>query len=111
MNCIVPVEKFRDYIFKPGATHGKDHVFLSLGYDRKDSLALAALYQQQAAAKYAQGDYVLSKQDQHGQRITIAIELLGIGVAAGGVSRILTGWMLEANGEIRLLTPFTGFAR
>jgi len=24
---VAPVEKFRDYIFKPGATHGKDQVF------------------------------------------------------------------------------------
>jgi len=30
---VAPVEKFRDYIFKPGATHGKNQVFQSLGYD------------------------------------------------------------------------------
>lgn len=32
MQLIAPVEKFYDYIFKPGAAHGKDHVFRSLGY-------------------------------------------------------------------------------
>lgn len=29
--CIVPIEKFRDYIFKPGATHGKDPAQQSSG--------------------------------------------------------------------------------
>ena len=71
---IAPVEKFRDYVFKPGAIHGKDHVFRSLGYDRSHSEMLSALYSSQAAAKYAAQEYLLGKADKYRQRIGIEIE-------------------------------------
>lgn len=53
INFIAAVEKFSEYIFKPGATHGKDHVFRSLGYDGSHSASLSALYSSQAAVKHA----------------------------------------------------------
>ncbi len=61
------VAKFSDYIFKPGAIHGKDAVFTSYGYSSADSQALAAEYEQQAATQYGAGDYQLGKLDQYGR--------------------------------------------
>jgi len=57
-----------------------------------------------------QQNYTLGKLDQYGQRITIPITLEGQGAAAGRVTTINTGWIIEPNGSIRLLTPFAGFA-
>lgn len=110
VTCDVPVAKFRDYIFQPGATHGKGRVFASLGYSRLHSQTLADLYAVQAAVKYAAGEYVLGRRDQYGQRITLVIDLPGIDEASGKINRLLTGWMLLADGGIHLNTPFTGFA-
>jgi RHS repeat-associated protein len=90
-----PVPKFSNYIFKPGATHGKDAVFRGLGYNREDSASLAKLYEEQAAAKYAARDYTYGKLDQYGQRIDIEIELPGIGSAAGRTSYLRSGWMIQ----------------
>lgn len=108
---VAPVEKFRDYIFKPDATHGKDQVFRSLGYDVSYSAQLAAIYQQQAAAKYASQDFSRGRLDQYGQRINIGIELEGVGEQAGKKSYLISGWMIQADGSITLNTPFSGFAR
>ncbi|MBQ9767646.1 MAG: hypothetical protein IJW37_06055 [Lachnospiraceae bacterium] len=45
------IEKFSEYIFKDGATHGKNIVFENLGYSKADSEYLADLYIEQANAK------------------------------------------------------------
>jgi hypothetical protein len=81
------VGKFSDYIFKPGATHGKDRVFRSYGYGPKHSEHLAAGWTRQATARHAAGDFVRGHADQYGQRITIPIDLVGRGDAAGGRPR------------------------
>lgn len=107
----VPVAKFRDYIFKEGATHGKDAVFRSYGYGAADSQALAGEFERQGAAKFAAGDYQLGKLDQYGQRITISIELQGQGSAAGRTAQINSGWMIRSDGSITLNTPFSGFTK
>lgn len=109
--CIAPIEKFRDYIFKPGAIHGKDQVFRSLGYNRSHSADLAHLYEQAADERYSRQDFALGMLDQYGQRITIEIELTGIGVDAHRRSYLLSGWMIQSDGSITLNTPFSGFAR
>lgn len=106
-----PVAKFSDYLFKEGATHGKDAVFRSYGYSGADSEALAAEFEQQAATQYSAGNYQLGKLDQYGQRITIPIELRGEGAAAGRSALINTGWMIRPDGSITLNTPFSGFAK
>jgi hypothetical protein len=111
MDCHAPVEKFRDDIFKSGATHGKDHVFRSLGYDRDDSQYLASLYEQQAAVRYIAGDYVLGHHDEHGQRINIEIALEGVGTSSARTGYLVSGWMIQGDGSIRLNTPFSGFSR
>lgn len=106
-----PVEKFSEYIFKEGATHGKDAVFRSLGYSAEDSAQLASMWEEQAAAKYANGDFTLGKLDQWGQRINISIEVPGIGSAAGTSSSMQSGWMIQSGGGIKLNTPFAGFSK
>jgi hypothetical protein len=105
----VPEAKFRDYIFKPGATHGKDHVFKSLGYGPEHSQELTDLYRKQAYERYLDGDYTLGKKDQYGQRIDIEIILEGVGDSAQKHSRLKSGWMVLEDGGIKLNTPFTGF--
>ncbi len=101
------VAKFSDYAF----VTDKAPVFESYGYTAEDSQQLADLYEQQAAQKFASGDYSLGKLDQYGQRITIQIDLPGQGTAAGRSTILNTGWMIEPDGSIRLLTPFAGFGQ
>lgn len=107
----VPVEKFRDYIFKDGATHGKDVVFKSLGYKKEDSQILVDLYRKQAMEKYNEGKYTLGKRDDWGQRINIEIILPGTGEYSDKVSYLQSGWMIKSDGTISLNTPFAGFTR
>ena len=89
-----PIEKFSNYIFKEGATHGKDAVFKGLGYSAEDSAQMAKLWEEQAAAKYAQGQYTLGKLDQYGQRINITIDVPGVGTAARKTSSVTSGWII-----------------
>lgn len=109
--CIAPVEKFRSYIFLPGATHGKDHIFRSLGYDVAHSVELAELYSSQAEVKYAAGEFTLGRADEYGQRISIVIDLMGRGNFSGNTSNLVSGWMVRDDGTVTLNTPFSGFAR
>jgi len=69
------------------------------------------MWAQQAADKFAKGEYTLGKLDQYGQRINIEIEVPGIGDAAGKISHMQSGWMIQAGGSISLTTPFSGFTR
>jgi hypothetical protein len=101
------VAKFNAYAF----VTDKSPVFGSYGYTVEDSQELANLYAQQAAQKFAAGDYTLGKLDQYGQRITIQIDLPGIGAAAGRSTVLNSGWMIESSRSIRLLTPFAGFGQ
>ena len=106
-----PLAKFEDYIFKPGATHGKNKIFESLGYGREHSQELAKLYEKQASEKFARGEYTLGIKDQYGQRINIEIELPGTGSASGKTSYLKSGWMIKPDGSISLNTPFSGFTK
>jgi hypothetical protein len=102
-----PIEKFRDYIFRPGASPGKLRVFQNLGYSVEDSAELVRIYEQQAAQKYQSGQYTLGKFDNYGQRINITIDLPGKMNASTQSSQIISGWMIRENG-ITLNTPFSG---
>lgn len=93
----VPVAKFSDYIFREGATHGKDAVFRSYGFGAADSQALASEFERQGATKFAAGDYQLGKLDQYGQRITTSIGLRGQGAAASRTAQINSG-MIRSDG-------------
>ncbi len=110
MKCIAPIEKFRDYVLKPGADQGKLQVFASLGYTQEDAEQLVIIYEKQATEQYIQGNYSLGKQDMHGQRITIEI-ILEANNASGQRSYLSSGWMIVDADTIKLNTPFTGFSR
>jgi len=111
VSAVVDTRKFSDYIFKPGADHGKNVVFESLGYTAGDSADLSQIWQNQAAQKYASGDFTLGKADQYGQRINIEISLPGKGAANGQTSYLQSGWMIQPDGSLKLNTPFSGFTR
>jgi RHS repeat-associated protein len=111
INVNVDNRKFAEYIFKEGATHGKDAVYRNLGYGKKHSDDLVKLYKKQALEKFAKGDYTLGKKDQYGQRINIEIELPGIGSKSGKTSYLKSGWMIREDGSLTLNTPFSGFTK
>lgn len=107
----VDSKKFSEYIFKDGAAPGKDVVYKNLGYGINDSETLSQLYQNQAAANYASGNYTLGNLTEYGQIINIEIKLPGIGSAAGNTSYLKSGWMINPDNSIRLVTPLAGFTR
>jgi len=111
VNVNADVRKFSEYIFKDGAAPGKDVVYKNMGYGMNDSQALTNMYKEQAALKYAKGEYTLGKADSFGQRINIEIELPGIGDAAGKTSYLKSGWMIKPDGSLSLNTPFSGFTK
>ena len=69
--------KFSNYVFKPGATHGKDAIFRAYGYGSVDSEMLAAAFQSQGATNYRAGNFVTGVLDAYGQRLTIRSNWLG----------------------------------
>ena len=110
-SATVDTRKFSDDIFKPGADHGKNTVFESLGYTVDDSASLSKMWETQAAQKYAKGEYTLGRADQYGQRVDIEIAVPGKGDAAGQTSYLRSGWIIQADGTLKLNTPFSGFTR
>jgi LPS O-antigen subunit length determinant protein (WzzB/FepE family) len=99
--------KFLNYVLVPNHKTGKDKIFIgTLGFrpnSNEDAQELLSTYISQAQAKFSQKDYVIGEEDQYGQRFTIVIEVRG--------KRLLTGWILDADGTLKLVTPFSGFAR
>jgi hypothetical protein len=98
--------KFSEYVLVPDHKSGKDKIFLGiLGFrpnNFDDAQALLKTYITQAQTKFSQKDYVIGEQDQHGQRFTIVIEIRN--------RKLLTGWILDNQGTLKLATPFSGFA-
>ena len=100
------IRKFTEYIFDENKNKGKKKLFESLGYTIEDSEYLQQLYISQAIEKYCNGEYVY-KGVEYYARIEIVIELPS---NHGGIQRIKTGWSLLPKGEIKMATPFSGFA-
>jgi hypothetical protein len=98
--------KFSEYVLVPSHKSGKDKIFLGLlgyrPYNLDDAQALLETYITQAQAKFVAQDYTVGEHDHHGQRFTIVIEIRG--------KRLLTGWILDNQGTLKLATPFSGFA-
>ena len=109
--AIVDIRKFSDYIFKEPADHGKEEIFHSLGYEKKHSEFLSKIYETQGLKQFKKGIFEKGRKDGHGQRISIEIELQGIGKFREKKAFIKSGWMMPEDGNIRLLTPFSGFTR
>lgn len=76
------------------------------GYSVKDSQYLKDIIEEQGLKKYINGDYQLGLLDKHGQRISIRVEIPN--KTHGGTVSFVTGWMVRANGQITLNTPYGG---
>ena len=103
----VDERKFSEYALDPNNSNGKSDIFNSYGYNKSNSAELSKLYQTQAQQKYSSGQYTLGKLDQWGQRITIDVTIGN----ADKFTIIQTGWMINPDGSLRLVTPFAGFVK
>lgn len=101
-----PYSKFDPYLFNTEGkyTHTKEKLFNSWGYTVDDAKWLQNEIQKQGLEKYISGDYVLGQLNYQGQRINIRIELPR--KDRSGIVSFITGWMVEPNGRIRLVTPY-----
>jgi len=103
---IADVRKFSEYVLIPNHRSGKDKIFIDrLGYrpnNLEDAQTLQKLYVHQAQAQLLAQQYTLGDSDRYGQRFTIIIEVKE--------ELLLTGWILDNNGILKLATPFAGFA-
>jgi len=99
------LRKFSEYVLSPNHKSGKDKIFLGLlGYrpnNFDDAQALLETYITQAQIKFVAKDYTIGERDHHGQRFTIVVEIRG--------KSLLTGWILDNQGTLKLATPFSGF--
>lgn len=86
--------------------HNKEKLFAQWGYTADDARWLQSEIERQALEKYLSGDYELGKLDWNGQRISIRVEIPRRDQA--GIVSFATGWMVEANGKLRLNTPYGG---
>lgn len=96
--------KFTKYIFVSDKSKGKTELFESWGYSIKDSEYLKEEFERQAKQKYLSGEYSLQLLDEHGQRITIELELK----TKNKNVTIKTGWIVHPLGLISCATPYTG---
>ena len=98
--------KFSEYVLVPNHPLGKDKIFLErLGYrprNLEDAQTLLDLYISQAKAQISSGLHRMGEHDRFGQRFTIDI------VVRGRI--LLTGWILDDSGILKLATPFAGFS-
>lgn len=100
--------KFDPYLFNTNGLyfHGKEKLFEQWGYTAEDAEWLQTEMERQARERYAAGDYRLGRLDMFGQRINITIEIPnknGIGTVT-----FTSGWMVEADGKLKLNTPYGG---
>jgi len=115
------ISKFSRYVLVPDHPSGKDKIFRdSMGYAIEDAEDPLRIYISQAHEKLARKEYAIGLMDPkeyaigltdpYGQRFTVEVELAGKGQMLGRTYRLLSGWILDANGTLKLTTPFTGFA-
>lgn len=102
--AICPIEKITNWAFIDVA---KKFFFESNGYDIIDADLIKYEYERQAVIKYANGEFILGKLVNYGQRITIRIELARKSFFNDTPLQINTGWMVYPNGKIILTTPAT----
>lgn len=69
---------------------------------------LTNLYKNNAKDKIKSENFHLGDINQYGQRVNIHLDLIGINNEVNKISLIITGWIIEPNGNLKLATPFTG---
>lgn len=106
----VDEKKFKEYALIFKSKSDKSGWFLKYGYDIMDTDYLVQEYFDQAAIKYAAGEYELERVPTNwGQKVKIIIVLPDR--IKGGTVRITSIWMVEPNGKICLKTPIVGVER
>ncbi len=100
--------KFDPYLFNTNGLqfHHKEKLFAEWGYTVEDAKWLQNEMERQTREKYISGDYDLGKLNFAGQRISIRIEIPRKN--GEGMVSFISGWMVEPNGKIRLVTPYGG---
>lgn len=96
------IRKFTYYIFVPENSNGKTKLFSDWGFTIEDSDYLKTEFEKQSKLKYLNGDYVLGKLNEYGQRITINIKLKS---PLKDDIILKTGWMVRPLGYITCNTP------
>ena len=100
--------KFDPYLFDPENfyKHGKAEMLESWGYSITDAKYLRDETERQGLQKYIDGDYQIGLLNEHGQRISIRVEVPRKN--GEGTVSFITGWMVKPNGHIHLNTPYGG---
>ena len=76
------------------------------GYSITDAKYLRDETERQGLQKYIDGDYQIGLLNEHGQRISIRVEVPRKN--GEGTVSFITGWMVKPNGHIHLNTPYGG---
>ena len=103
----VDILKFTGYIFSDKYDDGKQELLKNWGYTIEDSEYLKQLYSSQAVRKYCNGEYLFKGTGKYYTCMEILVELP---IKNEQTIKIKTGWVLLPEGELKLSTPFTGFA-
>lgn len=80
-------------------------MFGLLGFLKEDSGYLQNEYEKQAKEKYTNGDYILGKLDEYGQRISITIN---VSTSTHTGIKLVSGWLVHPLGLITCTTPLGG---
>ena len=86
--------------------HGKEKLLKEWGYTVEDSGWLYQEFIRQGLEKYLKGEYNLGLLNEHGQRISITVEIPRRDKPQ--TATFISGWLVYPNGKIQLVTPYGG---
>lgn len=101
-----PIQKIKNYLFVK-----KIDLMKSMGYIIEDSQEVYDIIAECAQREFLNGKYELGDLDEHGQRVSIMVELMGKREKSGRAYRFISGWMAYPNGKLHNNTPFSGFVK
>lgn len=101
-----PMKKIKDYLFVK-----KVDLMKSMGYIIEDADEVYHTISECAKKEFLEGKYELRDLDEHGQRVSITVEMIGKRDKNGRVYRFISGWMAYPNGKLHNNTPFSGFVK
>jgi hypothetical protein len=83
----------------------------SMGYIIEDADEVYHTISECAKKEFSEGKYELRDLDEHGQRVSITVEMIGKRDKNGRVYRFTSSWMAYPNGKLHNNTPFSGFVK
>lgn len=106
--AVADYRKFDPYLFNADGirAHGKEKLLKEWGYTVEDSGWLYQEFIRQGLEKYLKGEYNLGLLNEHGQRISITVEIPRRDKPQ--TATFISGWMVYPNGKIQLVTPYGG---